>query len=153
MKEKLRVDPRTGEMVPVLSAEGAELPDPTPMAPPVGFRPSPPLHERIRAMVQDFYMQQQQRDQVESPEEADDFDVDEEMDPSAPYEYNFEPPKDENEVHRRLVEAGWTPPAKPSRTPLEGGAPANNKPKAEPAGARVKEEDANNTVARPENNS
>lgn len=129
MKEKYRVT-KDGELVPVLTEDGAEVPDPTPMAPPVGFRRQQPLHERIRAMVQAEYLRAREAQEVESPDEADDFDVEDAEDalPMTEYEKYFEAPESRDDMYRRLVEAGWSPPekkdeAKPARAP-SGGAPA-----------------------------
>lgn len=108
-KEKVRLS-EDGEFLPVLTPGGAEIPDPRPMAPPVGFKRQPPLHERIRAMVQHEFELARARQEVESPAEADDFDVDDDVDPDSPYEHHFDAPKDEDELFRRLIDAGWTPP-------------------------------------------
>ena len=122
-KEKLRLDPKTGEFVQVLTEKGQEIPDPTPMAPPVGYKRHVPLHERIRAMVQHEYLRARQQDEYESPEEADDFLVGDQDDAREgrfammpghehDWEENYEPPRDFKDMHQRLVDAGWTPPEK-----------------------------------------
>lgn len=133
MKEKVRVTD-DGIVLDVLNEGGQELPDPRPMAPPVGFVPSEPLHMRIRAMVQHEYERARSAREVESPEEADDFLIPGEdgddpresrfaMLPGCEWEDNYEPPADFKEMRQRLVEAGWTPPSEASRTPPVGGAP------------------------------
>lgn len=121
-KEKLRLDPETGEFVPVLTEGGAEIPDPVPMAPPVGFIRQQPLHERIRAMVQHEYLRARQMEDVESPEEADDFVLPDEDDArygerfammpghEHDWEDNYEPPRDFKDMKQRLIDAGWKPP-------------------------------------------
>lgn len=130
--------------------DGREIPDPVPMAPPIGFRASPPLHELIRARVQHEFERMRAAREVESPEEADDFRIPgEETDdpresrfalmPGYEWEENYEPPQDFAEMRQRLIDAGWTPPAdsgaKPARAP-SGGAPAavdpGKAPSAEP---------------------
>lgn len=132
MKQKVRVD-EDGVVRPVMTDDGREIPDSTPMAPPVGFRESEPLHMRIRAMVQHEYELARQRDMVESPEEADDFVIPgEEGDdarearfalmPGYEWEESYEPPKDWNDMRNRLIEAGWSPPPKPGQeASAEGG--------------------------------
>lgn len=139
-KEKVRITD-SGEVLNVLTEDGHEIPDPTPVAPPIGFVRREPLHERIRAMVQHEFQRAQAMREVESPEEADDFRVPDEDDPREArfalmpgyeWEDNYEPPADFGEMHRRLVDLGWTPPAKPDRTPLEGGGPAAPKGDAVP---------------------
>lgn len=122
MKEKLRLDPKTGEFVQVYNADGQELPDPIPMAPPVGFVRQVPLHERIRAMVQHEFMRAKGSGEYESPEEADDFLIQDEDDArygekfavlpghEHDWEENYDPPKDFKDMKDRLVAAGWAPP-------------------------------------------
>lgn len=144
-KEKVRVD-KDGQVLNVLTEEGYEIPDPVPMAPPVGFVRREPLHERIRAMVQHEFQRTRAMSEVETPEEADDFVIPgEEGDdareprfalmPGFEWEENYDPPADFGEMHRRLVDLGWTPPAKPGRTPLVGGAQAGPEGDRAPAAA------------------
>jgi len=73
---------------------GKEYPNPTPIAPPIGFVPSDPVHEVIARMVMRGVAEQIARERgedFESPEEADDFEVGDDFDPEAPYEHDFEP--------------------------------------------------------------
>lgn len=103
--------------------KGRELPDPTPMAPPVGFKKQPTMVEMIRNMVRSEALRQAAAAQgQESFEEADDFDVGEDVDPSAPYEEQFEPTPI-GELRRRAQEAAAEPPRAPS-----GGAAAASPP-------------------------
>lgn len=142
MKEKVRVTPQ-GEVLNVHTEDGMEIPDPTPMAPPIGFVRREPLHERIRALVQHEYNRARSMQEVETPEEADDFVIpgDEGEDPREArfamlpgheWEENYEPPSNFKEMRERLVAAGWTPPADRARAP-SGGAPDG--PKGEEASA------------------
>lgn len=121
--EKFRVDPQTGEMIPVLNSQGQEIPDPVPLAPPIGFIKHIPLHERIRAMVQHEHQRVlAEGGDPESPDEADDFVLPDEEDPrygekfammpghEHEWEENYLPPKDFKDMHDRLVKAGWSPP-------------------------------------------
>lgn len=67
--------------------------DPTPIAPPVGYRKSPSLREQIREMVRSERLAQElAASGYETFEEADDFDVDDDEDPNSPYEVHFDPP-------------------------------------------------------------
>lgn len=119
MKEKVRID-ETGHVLNVMTEGGAEIPDPTPMAPALGFKRQPPLHERIRAMVQHEYSRVAAERAVETMEEADDFIIDPDdadpregrfaLMPGSEWEDNYEPPSDFKEMKDRLVAAGWTPP-------------------------------------------
>lgn len=72
-------------------AVGKEYPNPVPMEPPIGFVPSKPIWEQIREMVKTELSQGADREGFETAEEADDFDVGDDYDPSSPYEDEFEP--------------------------------------------------------------
>lgn len=75
-----------------LDEHGREMPDPTPIAPPVGYNRQPSLAEQIRAMVRSERLRQEAEAQgFETFEEADDFDVGDDLDPSSPYEEVFDP--------------------------------------------------------------
>lgn len=154
-KEKVRIT-EDGQVLNVHTEDGQEIPDSVPMAPPIGFKRREPLHERIRAMVQNEFNRVRAQSEVESPEEADDFRIPGEDDddpresrfalmPGYEWEDNYEPPDTFAEMKARLVEAGWTPPpAKPGQEvsaekpgssevaakPLDAAPPADNR--AEP---------------------
>lgn len=67
------------------------LPDPTPMAPPLGYRPQPSLRDQIREMILSERLRvEAEAAGAETFEEADDFEV-EDFDPHSPYEVNFDP--------------------------------------------------------------
>lgn len=88
-----------------LDARGRELPDPTPIAPPIGYRRQPSLAEQIRQMVRSEKLAQELDARgVETFEEADDFDVGDDYDPQSPYEATFEPTPIP-ELRRRQAEA------------------------------------------------
>jgi len=73
---------------------GKEFPNPTPIAPPIGWVPAEPIHEQIARMVMRGVQEQLSRErgeELESAEEADDFEIGDDYDPSAPYEHDFEP--------------------------------------------------------------
>lgn len=130
IKERVTDD---GEVVPAMNEAGQELPDPVPVAPPVGFVESEPLHLRIRRMVQLEHARMSEASEYETEEEADDFIIPgDEADPREDrfallpgheWEENYEPPSSFAEMHKRLVEAGWTPPAK-AKVPAEGETPS-----------------------------
>lgn len=73
---------------------GREVPDPVPLAPPVGYRPPPTLADMIRRMVQsELLTQAADLEDFDSFEEAEDFDIeDDPLDPKTPYEAVFDPP-------------------------------------------------------------
>lgn len=73
-----------------LNARGHEILDDTPVAMPVGFNRPPTLADQIRAMVKGELSRQASEQGLETFEDADDFDVDDDMDPSSPWELNFD---------------------------------------------------------------
>lgn len=80
---------------PNLDELGREVPDQTPIAFPVGFTRHEPLHVRIRRMVELYHQEMSDKDDYESFDDADDFDVEDgvpsyEDSPSA-YEQDFMP--------------------------------------------------------------
>lgn len=94
--------PGTGETVDLeeylddknrrLTPDGLEIPDPTPVAPPVGYVKQPSLVEQIRAMVRSEKLRLEAEAMgAETFEDADDFDVGDDFDPTSPYEADFEP--------------------------------------------------------------
>lgn len=69
-----------------------ENPDPTPVAIPAGFRRPPTLAEQVARLVRSERFNQQAREAgFETFEEADDFDVGDDIDPATPYEPYFDP--------------------------------------------------------------
>lgn len=96
------VDGETGEVISMETVEyaytregrreiGKEYPSPIPMEPPIGYVPAKPIHEQIREMVMRELSAQAADQDMETMEEADDFDVGDDYDPSTPYEEVFEP--------------------------------------------------------------
>lgn len=77
-----------------LDAEGRELPDPRPEAPPVGWVKQPTMVEYIRNLVRSELLRREaDAEDIDTFEESDDFDVeDDEPDPRTPYEAVFDPP-------------------------------------------------------------
>lgn len=70
---------------------GREVPDPTPLEIPAGFRRPETLQEQIRRLVQTSLSAHAAAQGAETFEESEDFDVDEEFDPTTPYETFFDP--------------------------------------------------------------
>lgn len=87
---------------------GREYPDPTPIAPPVGFIKQPTLAETMRQMVRSEELKRAARESgAETFEEADDFDVGDDYDPKSPYEEEFEPAinsPDPNEARTEFID-------------------------------------------------
>lgn len=114
-----------------LTPDGREIPDPTPVAPPVGYIRQPSLVEQIRAMVRSEKLRQEAEGMgAESFEEADDFDVGDDYDPSSPYEADFEPmdPADRAALASQGKDVDAIVPPKPSKKAKE----APEEPPADP---------------------
>lgn len=84
---------------------GGEIMDPTPIAPPVGYKKSPSIAEQIRMMIRSEKLKQEaEAAGMETFEEADDFDVDDDFDPRSPFEEVFEPiPQPTQEDHLKQL--------------------------------------------------
>lgn len=89
-----------------LTADGREIPNGTPMAPPIGYRPPDPLHLKIRQMIISEKLAREAAEAgMETFEEADDFDTGEDdLDPTSPYEEQFDPAGYDPGAARRFVE-------------------------------------------------
>lgn len=71
--------------------QGRYYPDPTPIAPPVGYVRSPTISEQIRNMVRSEQLRHHaDASGMDTFEEADDFDVGDDYDPRSPWEEQFD---------------------------------------------------------------
>lgn len=94
MKTYTILNTDTGEMVEhiahkgrPLTVDGQEIPDPRPMAPPVGYKKQPSMADQIRDMVRSERLAQEAAEMGgESFEEANDFDTGEDDDLNTIYE-------------------------------------------------------------------
>lgn len=117
----------------MLNDKGHEVPDPTPVALPVGFRPPPTMVELIRMHVRRELSQAAVADGAESFEEADDFDIeDDRLDPSTPYEELFEP-----QVFEPFVPPEQALPADQAVAPPTGASVPAKPPPVPPPGGTV----------------
>lgn len=82
-----------------LNDQGQLVPDPIPMAPPVGFKPSPSMTDLIRQQVL-AVSREAQRAGYDSLDDADDFDVGDDQEIQSPYELD-----EESEVPIRVLQA------------------------------------------------
>lgn len=132
-KDRKRIPEVEKPVSATLNGDGHEVVDSVPMAPPVGYEKQPSVTDRIRAMVQSELLRREAAEAgVETFEEADDFDVGDDIDPSTPYEENFDPPPApperltaeewEARERKRYTSEEWNK-LKPARAP-SGGAPA-----------------------------
>lgn len=72
--------------------DGKEVGDPTPVAPPVGLTRELTMADRIQQMVRREVSQRAEALGMETLDEANDFDMpDDPLDPSTPYEEQFDP--------------------------------------------------------------
>jgi len=86
-----------------LDWQGYEKPSGIPVAPPVGYVQQPSLSERIREMVRGHNLAEEVRAAgFETFEEADDFDVGDDYEPSSPYEEVFEGDYDPGAGKKRM---------------------------------------------------
>lgn len=121
-----------------LDRDGHEQPDPTPMAPPIGYNPQPSLRDQIRDMVRSEKLRlEAEAAGAETFEESNDFDVGDGTDnPTASYEV------DEGDLAEQMLRQSVTPnqldqtqpmptPASPqaAQVPPEGGVAAPLAPK------------------------
>lgn len=78
-----------GDFRPELDGYGHEVPDPEPVAVPAGFKKPETLAQTVARLLRKA--SDEARDAGgETLEEADDFDIDDEFDPSTPYELFFD---------------------------------------------------------------
>lgn len=105
------------------SKDGRFIPDPTPLAPPVGYVKAPSLAETIRDMVRSERLAQAAREAgAETFEESEDFDVgDEPEQMPSPWENDHDPPLEEllkagrESLAQKQAAAGAIP--RPSESP------------------------------------
>lgn len=92
-----------------------EIPDPTPAAVPIDFRPPPSMQEMLRMYVRSELSRVAQDQGAESFEEADDFDIEGEEAISSPWELRSDQEAaQEEEWERQARLAGWNPAAQRS---------------------------------------
>lgn len=102
-----------------LDERGRELLDGRPMEPPVGYNPQPSLMDRIRTMVRDAALQRDlARAGAETFDEANDFEVGDDYDPSSPWEQYYEP----TPFEEFIADKEQAQKAEPPREPPSGGA-------------------------------
>lgn len=105
----------------MLDEHGRERPNPTPMAPPVGYKRQPTIAEQMRRAIQQASYEAKMAG-AETEQEANDFDVGEDMEPHTPYEHDFEM----DPVYEAML-------APRSRHPTPGGPTTATPPASPPA--------------------
>lgn len=74
-----------------LDGFGREVPDPTPLELPLGFKRPETLAEQVQRLVRHSVSEYAALHGEETFEEADDLEIDDEFDPGTPYELEFDP--------------------------------------------------------------
>lgn len=86
----MNINHSTGELR--LDKEGREIPDPTPVELPVGFKRQETVAQMVARLVRKDVSEYAARHDMETFADADDFDLDDEdFDPHTPYETQFDP--------------------------------------------------------------
>lgn len=107
-----------------LAQQGGEIGSSTPMQPPIGYKPQPSMVDIVREQIRLAGLEAE-RQGHESFEEADDFDVDDDIDPASPYEAIFDPPSEVSPgASGKAQEPPADGPATPPATPAPAGSPA-----------------------------
>lgn len=108
--------------------------DPTPMAPPIGYIKRESLFDTVREMVRSEALRQAAEESgLETFEEADDFDIpDDPIDPSSPYENDFDP-----DIREMLVEGSKSLKAKEAAKAKEAEPAARTAPDPQKSGAEA----------------
>jgi len=120
----------------VLDPAGGEILDSTPMQPPLGYNPQPSMFDVMKDMIR-REREALEREGYETPEEADDFDVDDDLDPSSPYEHSFDPPAEPSRLPQNELPAEPATPPQPGR----GAKPRSEVPASEFDGDTLEEQE------------
>lgn len=90
--ENLHAEVHTGASTKHLDERGWEVPDPTPVALPAGFKRPETLAEQVQRLVRTSISREAELSGQETFEEAEDFEVDDDADDyNTPYETFFDP--------------------------------------------------------------
>ncbi|AXH78011.1 MAG: hypothetical protein [Microviridae sp.] len=99
---------------------GREILNPTPMQPPLGYKPMPSLAEQVRQQIR--AMKHLDDTEPETEEEADDFEIDEDPAPPSRWENDMIPSIKETRARLRALEEQAKKFAKPEAPPPEAAA-------------------------------
>lgn len=94
---------RTTDKTNRFSEDNKEILNPTPMQPPLGYKPTPTLVEQIRQQVRMHKLLDDTEPETE--EEADDFEIDEDPAPESRWENDMIPSIKETRARLRALEA------------------------------------------------
>lgn len=101
---------------------GREVLNPTPMQPPLGYKPVPSLVETIRQQVRQ--MKHLDDEDPETEEEADDFEIDDDPQPISRWENDMIPSIKETRARARALEEQAKQYAKPEAPPPQAAEPS-----------------------------
>lgn len=115
-----------------LGKRAVELPDPTPLEPPLGYVRQDPLHVKIANMIRSEISRVAGDNGMETLDEADDFDVgdDWEQERSTPYEEVFDTPA-VAQTRQEVLEAERKAAEALKNAPPQGASPEDAKPAPE----------------------
>lgn len=124
-----------------LNDQGQLIPDPTPLAPPLGYKKQPSMAEIIREQIRVHMSNVASQQGFETFDEADDFDVGENDFPVSPHEIDEEQEVPASVLRARLLAdqeaaaaaAGPASATPPAPEPVKGPAPAPDDYKARAA--------------------
>lgn len=113
-----------------------EILDDTPVSLPIGFRRPPTLQETIRALVRTEVSKRAANEGLETFEEADDFNVGDDYDPTSPWELDYD---QESEPLARSSAPAATEERPVDKAKADGpiGGEGNPAPATKPPGAQV----------------
>lgn len=99
---------------------GREILNPTPMQPPLGYKPVPSLAEQVRQQIRAY--KHLDDNEPETEEEADDFEIEDDPMPPSRWENDLIPSIKETRARLRALEAQSKLYAKPEAPPPEAAA-------------------------------
>lgn len=133
---------------------GREVPDRTPVAIPVRFRRAENIHNQMLDLINsERFRQYLANEEIETPEEADDFAIEDEYDPYSPYEMSLDqelrgPADDQRELEERRNALDTANGGRSNRGEEET-SPNARKGKDKPRGVRRSREEPNEDEERP----
>lgn len=116
-----------------LAPDGRQVPDPTPIAPPIGYKKQPSMVEIVREMVRSERLKQEaEQAGMETFEESEDFEVGDEPfeELKSGFENDYDPPI--REIVEEVDKARKARAPKPDKEPKEPGVTGDKSPVAKP---------------------
>jgi len=101
-----------------LDEYGRELPNPVPMQPAINYKKQPSIGELMRQAIRQASLEAAQQG-AETEQEANDFDVGEDLEPHSPWESEFEP----DPMLDHMIALRSEPPRQAAKPPASSSAP------------------------------